>query len=70
MYDSAFCNLAPLQNDTHVTSQCGQFTFGDKGVVTYQIRECSTCDEKRGEAKEEKQQRCKIDYAAPSVCMS
>ena len=28
-----FYYLAPLQNDCVVTSQCMQFTFGDKGEV-------------------------------------
>ena len=33
-----FYYLAPLQNDTVVTSQCMQFTFGDKGEATFLIR--------------------------------
>ena len=32
-YDLAFYYLAPLLNDTLVTSQCVQFTFGDKGDI-------------------------------------
>ena len=31
------------------TSRCMQFTFGDKGEATYLIRECPTCNWKRGE---------------------
>ena len=39
-----FYYLATLQNVTVVTSRCVQFTFGDKGVVTCQIRECPVTD--------------------------
>ena len=32
-YDYAFYYLAPLQNDSIVTSQCKQFTFMDKREI-------------------------------------
>ena len=30
-----FYYLAPLQNDTDMTSRCMQFIFGDKGAATF-----------------------------------
>ena len=39
-----FYYLAPLQNDTNVTSQCMLFIFGDKGAATCLIREYPTRD--------------------------
>ena len=49
-----FYYLAPLQNDTDVTSRCMQLIFGDKGAATCLIRECPICDWKRGEGRGEK----------------
>ena len=50
-----FYYLAPRQNDTVVTSQCMQFTLGDKGEANCLIRECPTCDRKREEERWEKE---------------
>ena len=52
-----FYYLTLLQNDIVVMSRCVQFTFGDKGVITYRIRESPSCDGKRGETRGEKQHR-------------
>ena len=50
-----FYFLAPLQNDTIVTSWCMQFNFGDKGEATCLIRECPSCVWKRRDGRGEKQ---------------
>ena len=42
-----FYYLAPLQNDTVLTSQCIHFNFWDKGEANCLIRECPTCGGKR-----------------------
>ena len=42
-----FYYLAPLQNDTDVTSRCMQFILGDKGETNVEIQICMT-DRYRG----------------------
>ena len=47
-----FYYLAPLQNDTDVTSRCMQFIFGDMWEATYLIREWPVTErEGKGEGK-------------------
>ena len=54
-----FYYLAPLQNDTVVTSQCMQFTFRDKGAAW------SACDWKRKEGRGKKSISPGTKYVTP-----
>ena len=67
-----FKYLAPLLIHCLVTSHCMQFIFEDKGEATCLIRECPTCDWKRGERRGEYEHRpsdekwtCKTYFVLP-----
>ena len=57
-----FYDLAPLQNDSIVTSRCVQFTFGDKRNI-YLLDESVTEKESRREGKRSIGPRMKNGHA-------